>query len=56
MRLGDHGADKDQIAGWAEEAHAIRRLMDNNLAATYCRDVDAIYHVALETRLDWPAR
>lgn len=28
--LAAHGAPADELAGWAAEAHAIRRLMDNN--------------------------
>ena len=46
MRLGDNGASKGQLAGWAAEAHAIRRLMDNNPRDMSVAEVEAIYHAA----------
>ncbi len=47
MRLGDHGATAGQLAGWAAEAHAIRRLMDNNPRDMTVAEVEAIYRAAL---------
>ena len=46
MRLGAHGASRDDLAGWATEAHAIRRLMDNNPREMSVDDVAAIYNAA----------
>ncbi len=46
MRLGENGAKPDQLAGWAIEAHAIRRLMDNNPRDMSVADVEDIYHAA----------
>jgi alcohol dehydrogenase class IV len=46
MRLGDNGARPDQLAGWAAEAHAIRRLMDNNPRDMSVAEVEAIYRAA----------
>lgn len=46
MSLAAHGAREDDLAGWAEEAHAIRRLMDNNPREMSVEDVQAIYRAA----------
>ena len=46
MRLGAHGADEADLRLWAEEAHAIRRLMDNNPRDMSVDDVHAIYRAA----------
>ncbi len=46
MRLSDNGATKAQLAVWAAEAHAIRRLMDNNPRDMTVAEVEAIYHAA----------
>lgn len=43
MRLGAHGARKDDLASWAGEAHAIRRLMDNNPREMRVDEVHRIY-------------
>ncbi|WP_445682918.1 iron-containing alcohol dehydrogenase [Radicibacter daui] len=46
MRLSAHKAREDQLSGFAEEAHAIRRLMDNNPRDMSVADVRAIYQAA----------
>lgn len=46
MRLSAHGAVDNALPGWAEEAHGIRRLMDNNPRAMSVEDVLAIYRAA----------
>ena len=46
MRLSAHGATADQLARFAGDAHAIRRLMDNNPRDMSVDDVLAIYHAA----------
>ncbi|WP_345899845.1 iron-containing alcohol dehydrogenase, partial [Martelella sp. UBA3392] len=46
MRLEAHGADEADLRLWAEEAHAIRRLMDNNPRDMSVDDVHAIYRSA----------
>lgn len=46
MRLRDHGASEGQLAGWAAEAHGIRRLMDNNPRDMSVAEVEAIYRAA----------
>jgi alcohol dehydrogenase class IV len=46
MRLRDHGATPAQLPGWAAEAHAIRRLMDNNPRDMTVAEVEAIYRAA----------
>lgn len=46
MRLSCHGAKEDALAGYAAEAHANRRLMDNNPADMRVEDVLAIYKAA----------
>lgn len=46
MRLSRHGAAEDALAGYAAEAHANRRLMDNNPADMTVEDVLAIYRAA----------
>uniref|UniRef100_UPI0037C68979 iron-containing alcohol dehydrogenase n=1 Tax=Paracoccus mutanolyticus TaxID=1499308 RepID=UPI0037C68979 len=46
MRLSAHGAARDQLPRFASDAHAIRRLMDNNPRDMSAEDVLAIYHAA----------
>ncbi|MFW2545111.1 iron-containing alcohol dehydrogenase [Primorskyibacter sp. 2E107] len=46
MRLRNHGANEAALADWAAEAHAIRRLMDNNPRDMSIDDVHAIYRDA----------
>lgn len=46
MRLSAHGAKQENLADWAREAHAIRRLMDNNPRDMSAEDVLAIYTAA----------
>lgn len=46
MQLSRHGAREDALAGYAAEAHANRRLMDNNPADMAVEDVLAIYRAA----------
>jgi alcohol dehydrogenase class IV len=46
MRLSAHGATKDVLPAWADEAHAIRRLMDNNPRDMSREDVLTIYRNA----------
>jgi len=46
MQLSRHGAKEDALAGYATEAHANRRLMDNNPADMAVEDVLAIYRAA----------
>lgn len=46
MQLKAHGAAEDDLAFWAEEAHAIRRLMDNNPRDMGVPDILAIYRDA----------
>jgi alcohol dehydrogenase len=46
MRLSAHGAKEGDLAVWAAEAHAIRRLMDNNPRAMTVADVEGIYRAA----------
>ncbi|SEK18377.1 iron-containing alcohol dehydrogenase [Pacificibacter marinus] len=46
MRLSHHGAKQADLADWAAEAHAIRRLMDNNPREMSVDDVTAIYNAA----------
>lgn len=47
MHLKAHGADETDLGAWAEEAHAIRRLMDNNPRDMSVDEVHAIYRDAL---------
>ena len=47
MSLGAHGAREADLAAYAAEAHAIRRLMDNNPRDMSVEDVEAIYRAAL---------
>lgn len=47
MHLSAHGASEDDLPSWAAEAHAIRRLMDNNPRDMNVDDVQAIYRAAL---------
>ncbi|WMS40922.1 iron-containing alcohol dehydrogenase [Acuticoccus sp. MNP-M23] len=46
MRMSAHGAKAGDLPAWAEEAHAIRRLMDNNPRDMSADDVLAIYRAA----------
>ena len=46
MRLSAHGAVYNALPAWAEEAHAIRRLMDNNPRPMSVDEVLAIYRAA----------
>lgn len=46
MRLSAHGAKADDLGQWAAEAHAIRRLMDNNPRDLSVAQVEGIYRAA----------
>lgn len=46
MQLSAHGADEGDLSAWATEAHAIRRLMDNNPRDMSVAEVEAIYRAA----------
>lgn len=46
MRLSRHGATEGDLATFAEEAHAIRRLMDNNPRDMSVADVQGLYRDA----------
>ncbi len=46
MHLSRLGASEDHLAGWATEAHAIRRLMDNNPRDMSVDQVHDIYRAA----------
>ena len=46
MSMQAHGAREEDLAAWAEEAHGIRRLMDNNPRDMSVTDVEAIYRAA----------
>ena len=46
MRLSQHGATEDQLPRFAADAHAIRRLMDNNPRDMSVAEVEAIYRAA----------
>lgn len=48
MKLSRHGATQDALPQWAEEAHAIRRLMDNNPRPMTIGDVLDIYRAAMD--------
>lgn len=45
--LAAHGASGDDLPSWAAEAHAIRRLMDNNPRPMSVDDVLTIYQAAM---------
>ena len=47
MRLSAHGAKEGDLSAWAAEAHAIRRLMDNNPRDMTQAEVEAIYRATL---------
>lgn len=47
MKLSNHGATQQDLQKYAEEAHAIRRLMDNNPRDMSVQDIAAIYEAAL---------
>ena len=46
MKLSKHGAAEDQLPRFATDAHAIRRLMDNNPRDMSVEDVLAVYRAA----------
>ena len=46
MRLSKLGAKESDLSTWAEEAHAIRRLMDNNPRDMSVADVLGLYEAA----------
>jgi alcohol dehydrogenase class IV len=46
MRLSRLGVPEDDLAAMAEEAHAIRRLLDNNPRDISCEQILAIYRAA----------
>ena len=46
MKLSSYGAKTEQLRGFAEEAHGIRRLMDNNPRDMSIEDVEQIYQAA----------
>jgi alcohol dehydrogenase class IV len=46
MRLSAHGASLADLRAFAEEAHAIRRLMDNNPRDMTVDQIEAIYRAA----------
>ncbi|MCB1971499.1 MAG: iron-containing alcohol dehydrogenase [Geminicoccaceae bacterium] len=47
MSLAAHGVREGDLRSWAGEAHAIRRLMDNNPRDMSSGDIEAIYRAAL---------
>ena len=47
MRLSRHGGRDVDLPDWAREAHAIRRLMDNNPRDMSVADVETLYRAAL---------
>lgn len=47
MDLSRHGAQAEALPEWASEAHAIRRLMDNNPRPMSVEDVLGIYRAAM---------
>lgn len=47
MSLRSAGVTANDLRPWAEEAHAIRRLMDNNPRDMTVDDVEAIYRAAM---------
>ncbi|WP_429231032.1 hypothetical protein [Inquilinus ginsengisoli] len=46
MRLSAHAVPEDDLPRMAEEAHAIRRLLDNNPRDLTRDDILAIYRAA----------
>jgi len=46
MRLSAHGASRSDLPAWALEAHAIRRLLDNNPRLMSPEDISDIYEAA----------
>ena len=46
MRLSAHGASRSDLPAWALEAHAIRRLLDNNPRPLSPEDISDIYEAA----------
>lgn len=47
MHLSRHGAQEQELSVWAEEAFAIKRLIDNNPRALGVSDILSIYRSAL---------
>lgn len=47
MRLSRHGAREQDLSAWADEAFAIKRLIDNNPRALGASDILSIYRSAL---------
>lgn len=47
MHLSRHGAEASDLPQWAEEAHAIKRLIDNNPRPLGVSDIVSIYQSAL---------
>lgn len=47
LRLAQHGAKEQDLSGWAEEAFAIKRLIDNNPRPLAVADILSIYGNAL---------
>lgn len=47
LHLAHHGAKEQDLSGWAEEAFAIKRLIDNNPRALAVADILSIYGNAL---------
>lgn len=47
MSLARHGAEESSLPVWAQEAHAIRRLMDNNPRPMSVEEIHDIYRMAL---------
>jgi alcohol dehydrogenase class IV len=46
MRLSHHGVPEADLEAMASEAHAIRRLLDNNLRDISQADILALYRAA----------
>jgi alcohol dehydrogenase class IV len=46
MALSAHGIQARDLRPWAEEAHGIRRLMDNNPRDMSVDHIEAIYRAA----------
>jgi alcohol dehydrogenase class IV len=46
MRLSRHGVPRDDLATMATEAHAIRRLLDNNPRDLSREEILAMYEAA----------
>ena len=46
MHLKAHGVPWDDLSAMAQEAHAIRRLLDWNPVDLSVADIETIYHAA----------